>query len=84
MDDRGTCRVCGCTDSRACVIDDGVDDAPCWWVQPPDRHTRLGLCSNPICVNADDLAASLVAADEATQEDAERIIALIARKVGEP
>lgn len=39
-----TCRVCGCTDSRACVTADG----PCYWVEP-------GLCS--ACVDLEEVPA---------------------------
>ena len=42
-----TCRVCGCTDSRACVGDRG----PCWWVEGDvcnycqiKEHARLPVC----------------------------------------
>lgn len=35
------CRVCGCTEDRACPPPAG----PCAWVEP-------GLCSNPACVAA--------------------------------
>ncbi len=37
---RGVCRVCGCTDDKACLSEDGD---PCWWVE-------LDLCS--FCVTA--------------------------------
>lgn len=36
----GVCRVCGCTDDKACLDENGE---PCWWVQED-------LCSH--CVTA--------------------------------
>lgn len=35
------CRICGCTENRACMTDAG----PCSWVEPD-------LCSNPSCIVA--------------------------------
>jgi hypothetical protein len=37
------CRICGCTEDRACAPPAG----PCAWVEP-------GLCSNPACVAAEE------------------------------
>lgn len=45
----GTCRICGCTEARACIaipVREGVF-SPCWWVD----ETRT-LCSNPVCLEA--------------------------------
>jgi|HubBroStandDraft_6_1064221.scaffolds.fasta_scaffold381223_3 hypothetical protein len=53
------CRVCGCTEERACLFpnDDGGMTA-CWWV---DRaHT---LCSNPDCIAGLSLDKLLLIAD---------------------
>lgn len=33
----GECLVCGCTDTKACITDEG----PCYWID--DFHT---ICSN--------------------------------------
>lgn len=42
----GVCRICGCTQGRACVMHDvGGDSSTCSWVDV-DRT----LCSNPRCV----------------------------------
>lgn len=47
---RGKCRICGCTEMRACRFvlpssyDDGVE-VFCWWTD----KTKT-LCSNPDCV----------------------------------
>lgn len=46
-----TCEVCGCTDSRACMTDQG----PCFWVKP-------GLCS--ACVEK-QFVAEMLALQEA-------------------
>jgi hypothetical protein len=43
----GTCRVCGCTDSQACVDELG---APCYWASP-------GLCSECAAADADAYGA---------------------------
>lgn len=48
---RGVCRVCGCTEARACVLapelHEGFGDGPvtCSWIDPDGT-----LCSNPACV----------------------------------
>lgn len=41
---RGECRICGCTDDDACVVD---LMGPCVWAD--DAHT---LCDNPACLEA--------------------------------
>jgi hypothetical protein len=45
----GVCRVCRCTEHRACLIETlGIDDPgkrPCGWAD----HTRT-LCDNPECI----------------------------------
>jgi hypothetical protein len=42
----GKCRVCGCTEMRACAIAAGDGQlTACWWVD--QAHT---LCSNPPCI----------------------------------
>ena len=40
----GTCRYCGCSGPRGCVLAVGAFLVTCWWI---DReHT---VCSNPAC-----------------------------------
>ncbi len=63
------CRVCGCTDSRACP--DG-----CTWIEV-DRKAGTGLCSNPACrpataepVTAGELVHALHAPGENPAADA--------------
>lgn len=49
MTDRpGTCRVCGCTDYRACFV--GHPSRTCAWA-----NGERTLCSNPACINRDML-----------------------------
>lgn len=48
MYQRGRCRVCGCTEDRACDLGAGFH---CWWVD--EAHT---LCSSPKCVAVVPLA----------------------------
>lgn len=45
----GTCRICGCTEDRACVTqtDGSPNGTPCGWAD----HTRT-LCDNRNCVAA--------------------------------
>jgi hypothetical protein len=38
----GVCRVCGCTDTDPCELN---ETQACWWID--EAHT---LCSNPRCV----------------------------------
>jgi hypothetical protein len=50
-----TCRVCGCTERRACLIDDGLGETfPCMWLD-------WDLCSNPECVAIARVARQLKA-----------------------
>lgn len=35
----GVCQVCGCTDDRACIDDNGI---PCTWVD--ETHTLCTAC----------------------------------------
>ena len=47
LHDGPACRICGCTETNACIVDNpevGLP-VPCWWVEPD-------LCSNPACVAA--------------------------------
>jgi hypothetical protein len=45
----GICRVCGCTENRACIFDAGPgsseEASACWWV-----NAAKTLCSNPQCL----------------------------------
>lgn len=51
----GTCRVCGCTERRACIVrGPGFQLTPCWWVDK--GHT---LCSSPACLAIDARQAAL-------------------------
>lgn len=47
----GICRICGCVEDRACLIEglteDPHDVRACGWAD----HTRT-LCDNPACVTA--------------------------------
>lgn len=52
----GVCRVCGCTESRACVGEAG----PCWWVEPT-------LCSE--CIAAAAHVANFVSPRGASGDD---------------
>jgi hypothetical protein len=40
---KGTCRICGCTDSTPCLI--GFFDEPCVWAD-----STKTLCTNPNCL----------------------------------
>jgi hypothetical protein len=46
----GKCRVCGCTEERACIIQWGPGESldtvkACWWID-----AKKTLCSNPKCL----------------------------------
>lgn len=46
----GRCRVCGCTENRACIVQWGPGESldtvkACWWID-----ARKTLCSNPKCL----------------------------------
>lgn len=42
---RGQCRKCGCTESRACLVDVGLGRPwPCSWAEEPNE-CGLGLCT---------------------------------------
>lgn len=46
----GVCRVCGCTENRACIIQWGPGESldtvkACWWID-----AKKTLCSNPACL----------------------------------
>lgn len=48
----GVCRVCGCTEQRACIVQWGPGESldtvkACWWID-----AKRTLCSNPKCVAA--------------------------------
>lgn len=73
------CRICGCTENRACVI----NDEPCSWIS-------ADVCSNPVCDAAahEQLAARIVfvTSNMPPPPDAARtadvLLALVARTVG--
>jgi hypothetical protein len=54
--ERGRCRICSCTDNRACLVATGSagefdDRRACGWADP--THT---LCDNPRCLDRADQA----------------------------
>lgn len=45
---RGVCQICGCTQLRACVLENGHGvTSPCYWADETET-----LCTNPVCLNA--------------------------------